>query len=170
MQTMQQLQKRNEFDDWSKRIWWFIALKIWIFNWWKLSILKNTNAKLIRIFFDRSFASNEFTEYFIIERVYLNNFVVFFSFVDTIVFFASFSFFSKSMISIDFFLLSFYIVSRILCRYSCNFYRTIFETDFNRLYCWYNQCRRCFLFSKLHEHFELIMTKRKIVDFLKIVD
>ena len=72
VQTIQQLQKRNEFDNWSKRVWWFIALKTWILNWWKLSTLRNTNAELIEILLDRSFASSEFTEYFIIERFYLS--------------------------------------------------------------------------------------------------
>ena len=63
---------KMSFDDWTKRVWWFIALKTWILNWWKLSNLKNTNAKLIRILPDRSFASSEFTEYFIIERFYIS--------------------------------------------------------------------------------------------------
>ena len=57
------------FDDWTKKIWWFIALKTWIKYWLNLSTLRNTNAKLIMIFLDRSFALSDFNEYFFIESV-----------------------------------------------------------------------------------------------------
>ena len=53
----------------SKWFWRMFRLKIWIFNWLKLSTLRNTNAKLIKFFFDRSFALCEFTEHFFIKSV-----------------------------------------------------------------------------------------------------
>ena len=60
-----------------KWFWRMFRLKIWIFNWWKLSNLNNKISKLIKIFLDRSFVVNDFNEYFIIKRFYLN-FVVYY--------------------------------------------------------------------------------------------
>ena len=70
VQIAKQLYELVHFDDWSNQKWQTISLRTWIFNWWKLSTLKNTIAKLIKILLDRSFALSDFTEYFIIERVY----------------------------------------------------------------------------------------------------
>ena len=53
-----------------KWFWRMFRLRIWIFNWWKLSNLNNTISELIRIVFDRSFALSDFNEHFIIERFY----------------------------------------------------------------------------------------------------
>ena len=55
----------------SRWFWRMSRLRTWIFNWWKLSTLTNTNAKLIRILFDRSFALSDFNEYFFINCVLL---------------------------------------------------------------------------------------------------
>ena len=60
---------RMSFDDWTKRIWWSIALRTWIKYWLNLSTLRNTDAELIRILSDRSFALSDFNEYFFIDCV-----------------------------------------------------------------------------------------------------
>ena len=52
-----------------KWFWRMFRLKTWIKYWLNLSTLNNTNAKLIKIFLDRSFALNDFNEHFFIECV-----------------------------------------------------------------------------------------------------
>ena len=82
---------KMSFDDWTKRVWWSIALKTWIKYWLNLSTLKYTDAKLIKIFLDRSFALNDFNEHFFIEcvlfNVQLNQTIIFKNNFDTIQFF-----------------------------------------------------------------------------------
>ena len=51
--------------------WRMFRLKTWIFNWWNISTLTNTNAELIRILSDRSLALSDFNEYFFIDCVLL---------------------------------------------------------------------------------------------------
>ena len=63
--TVRTLAFRMSFDDWTKRIWWSIALKTWIKYWLNLSTLRNTDAELIRILFDRSLALSDFIEHFL---------------------------------------------------------------------------------------------------------
>ena len=67
--TVRTLASKLSFDDWAKRIWWPTALRTWIKYWLNLSTLRNTDAELIMILPDRSFALSDFNEYFFIGSV-----------------------------------------------------------------------------------------------------
>ena len=67
--TVRTLVSKLSFDDWAKRVWWSTALRTWIKYWLNLSTLRNTDAELIMILSDRSFALSDFNEYFFIESV-----------------------------------------------------------------------------------------------------